>query len=57
MNSIESLVSHNIERLAGFLRHHRGAVLRELLENYNQRIKTLERDQSLLIAIPENLNG
>jgi hypothetical protein len=55
VNSTESFVCQNIERLAGFSKEKMQKVIRELLETYNQRVKALETDQSLLIAIPGNL--
>lgn len=57
VNSIESFVCQNIERLAGYSNHKKGEVIRELLEIYNQRIKTLEKDLSLLIVVTGNPGG
>ena len=55
--SIESFVSQTIERLAEFSTSKVKEMLRTLLEVYNQRVRALETDQSLLIAIPENLRS
>ena len=55
--SIESFVSQTIERLAEFSTSKVKDMLRTLLEVYNQRVRALETDQSLLIAIPENLRS
>ena len=57
VSSIESFVSQNLERLAGFYRERLGEALRLLLETYNERIRTRETDQNLLIQLPPNLTG
>lgn len=57
VSSIESFVSQNLERLAGFSRERLGGALRQFLETYNERVKTRGADQSLLIRIPPNLTG
>uniref|UniRef100_A0A7C3ZAK0 DUF4928 domain-containing protein n=1 Tax=Desulfobacca acetoxidans TaxID=60893 RepID=A0A7C3ZAK0_9BACT len=53
--SIESFVSHSLERLAGFAKARLGKALRLLLETYNERVRTREADQTLMIQIPANL--
>lgn len=57
VSSIESFVSQSLERLAGFYRKRLGEALRLLLETYNERIRTRETDQSLLIHLPPHLTG
>lgn len=53
--SIESFVSHSLERLAGFSGARLGEALRQLLETYNERVKSREMDQSLMVRLPPNL--
>jgi Domain of unknown function (DUF4928) len=50
--SIESYVSQSLERLAGFSKGKMGPAIRQLLATYNDRVKTLEADPSLMIAVP-----
>ena len=57
VSSIESFVSQNLERLAGFSRERLGGALRQHLEIYNERVRIREVDQNLLISIPQNLVG
>ena len=57
VSSIESFISQNLERLAGFYRKRLGGALRQLLETYNERVRTREADQNLLISLPANLTG
>lgn len=53
--SIEDFVGQNIEEIAGFTDPGIKSGLRDLLERYNERVRAVEPDPSLQIAIPENL--
>jgi hypothetical protein len=53
--SIESFVGQSLERLAGFSRKNLKNAVRRFLETYNDRIRTQEQDQGLLINIPPSL--
>lgn len=53
--SIESFVGQILERLAGFSRKNMKNAVRRFLETYNERVRTQEQDQGLLIDIPPAL--
>jgi hypothetical protein len=51
--SIETFISQSLERLAGFSKPRVGQAIRQLLDTYNDRIRTLESDPSLFISTDE----
>jgi hypothetical protein len=51
----ETFVSQNIEELAVFAKGGLISGFRRLLETYNQRVDTVERDKSMLIEMPHTL--
>ncbi len=51
--SIETFVSQSLERLAGFSKSRVSQAIRQLLDTYNDRIRTLENDPSLFISMEE----
>lgn len=53
--SIEGFVGLNIEEMATFKATEVRSGLRRLLETYNERVKEIETDPSLMIEIPSNL--
>jgi Domain of unknown function (DUF4928) len=55
VQSIEEFVGQNIDEIAGYTRDGMRNTLVELLQHYNKRVDTHERDASLLIAIPQNM--
>lgn len=55
VNSIEDFVGQNVEEIGGFSDQGIKTGLRELLERYNERVRTVEPDPSLQIEIPGNL--
>lgn len=55
--SIESLVSQNLEELSGFSKGGLGGGFRRLLDKYNERVDQVESDKSMLIDIPRNLEN
>ncbi|SDC43849.1 DUF4928 family protein [Actinokineospora iranica] len=55
VNSIEDFVGTNIDEMAVYETHEIRLKLRELLERYNVRVRSVEPDPSFQIAIPENL--
>lgn len=55
VESIESFVSNNIEELSQFSKDRLKKGMRQLLEEYNRRVDTVETDKSLQIEIPRTL--
>jgi hypothetical protein len=55
VEAIESFVAQNLDELATFGQDERAAQLRLLIETYNRRVDAVERDKSLLIELPPNL--
>jgi hypothetical protein len=55
--SIESFICQSLERLAGFVQRQKGEAIRQLLETYNDRVKTLDAGQTPLIQVPPNLTA
>jgi hypothetical protein len=53
--SIESFICQALERHAGFSKKQMGEAIRQMLLTYNDRVRNLETDQTLLIQVPPNL--
>jgi hypothetical protein len=53
--AIESFVAQNIDELARFSLSEFRKKFRELLEEYNRRVDSVEFDKSLMIDIPATL--
>jgi hypothetical protein len=52
--SIETFICQCLERLAGFSKPRVGQAIRQLIDTYNDRIRTLESDPSLFINMDES---
>ncbi len=55
VESIESFIATNIDELSEFEGPKLIADLRSFLEKYNERVREVETDLSMLIEIPPNL--
>jgi hypothetical protein len=55
VEAIETFVAQNLDELSTFGAQSQQAHLRELLETYNRRVDAIERDKSLLVEIPSNI--
>jgi len=55
VQSIEHFVSQNIDELSQFSSERMAYEFRKLLDEYNERVDSIEPDKSLLIYIPDNL--
>jgi len=55
VESIESFVGQNVEEMANFSQDEHKAMFHRLLVTYNQRVKAIEVDKSVMIKIPTNL--
>ena len=53
VSSLEAFVGQNVEEMGGFARDGLRVQMRELLIIYNARVKAIETNPGLLIAIPE----
>ncbi len=55
VQSVESFVSQNVEELASFSKGEFVSGFRTLLETYNNRVRQVEPDESMLIELPRNV--